>query len=117
MTDRELLELAAKAAGIEIHPHLGPGEWVGGMNDKKYFNSWDPLTDDGHALRLAVKLRITSGIYDDGNEAFASWWHKAPDEEPWDNDRQLSEPLGDNQYAATRRVIVRAATEIGRDMV
>ena len=60
LTDRELLELAAKAAGIE---------WYGMAGDDNdscaYFDigpdevvKWNPLRDDGDALRLAVKLRM-----------------------------------------------------------
>lgn len=41
MTDRELLDLAKKAAGID---------WLSRW--------WNPLTDDGDALRLAVNLRL-----------------------------------------------------------
>lgn len=65
-TDNELLELAAKAAGIEVWPGTGfqahmlftrpakadPDGKVTGVE-------WNPLADDGDALRLAVKLRIT----------------------------------------------------------
>ena len=44
-TDRELLEMAAKAVGL-------PWErWVEEGND-----SWNPLTDDGDALWLAVAI-------------------------------------------------------------
>jgi hypothetical protein len=55
MTDRELLELAAKAAGIEYdfcRPELG------GCQIRKPFVSgfWNPLTDDGDAFRLAAAM-------------------------------------------------------------
>lgn len=58
-TDRELLELAAKAASYkhlrycEIHMAMVPepeGE------DLLPFSMWNPLTDDGDALRLAHAL-------------------------------------------------------------
>ena len=58
-TDRELLEAAAKAAGMEIwteYPHHydeARGLWL------RTSRWWNPLTDDGDALRLAVKLRLT----------------------------------------------------------
>lgn len=63
MNDRELLELAAKAAGIEYryepnsHRFLieKPTLIAGGQ----YLAYWNPLTDDGDALRLAVKLEIS----------------------------------------------------------
>lgn len=61
MTDRELLEAAAKAAGIEtvvwnegVEPYSS-GE--GFILSSNYL--WNPLTDDGDVLRLAVSLRIT----------------------------------------------------------
>ena len=52
-TDRELLELAAKAAGYEYAKH-GGYIVVDGIP-----GNWNPLTDDGDALRLAVKLRLS----------------------------------------------------------
>ena len=67
MNDRELLELAAKAAGIKIDKSETNGGGRGNTgfdllgnavldwhNDK----TWNPLTDDGDALRLAVRLSI-----------------------------------------------------------
>lgn len=52
MTDRELLELAAKAAGYDV-TWLKDSQFIHGRDDW-----WDPLTDDGDALRLAVKLHM-----------------------------------------------------------
>jgi hypothetical protein len=48
-TDRELLELAAKAAGID-------GFWSEGYLSfiKRSGGSWSPLDDDGDALRLRL---------------------------------------------------------------
>jgi hypothetical protein len=58
---------------------------------------WNPLTDDGDALRLAVKLDLIVTI---GAAR--------------DCDGRLSLDNSDDPYAATRRAIVRAAAEIGR---
>lgn len=59
MTDRELLELAAKAAGlIVITDAKDRGLWMAGLEDE-----WNPLTDDGDALRMAVKLRMIIDPY------------------------------------------------------
>ena len=63
MTDRELLEMAAKAAGYEV-------EWV--RNSGCHYRceaeesreQWCPLDDDGDALRLAVKLKLDVCFYD-----------------------------------------------------
>ena len=93
MTDRELLELAAKAAGFVSYDHensLATDMWSKGYR-------WNPLTDDGDALRLAVKLKF--------NVVPEYTWSA-----PWDNGGTLADP-----YAATRRAIVRAAAEIGRN--
>ena len=107
MTDRELLELAAKAAGYKIYPvSLDDGlPIICFIVKNKYggYSRWSPLTDDGDALRLAVRLDITVGQYK--NFSFA--YHEGDEE---------SEEHGDDKQAATRRAIVRAAAEIGRNM-
>lgn len=96
MTDRELLELAAKAAAMK---DVWWDESGYGYPDPS--NHWNPLTDDGDALRLAVKLGIH--LTNSNTYAWASqYWVDA------------TESLGDDPYAATRRAIVRAAAEIGR---
>lgn len=60
MDDRELLELAAKGAGIEIvWGYFGFGkEWLTRTNTGD-LSPWRPLTDDGDAFRLAVTLRFS----------------------------------------------------------
>ena len=104
MTDRELLEAAAKAAGIEGPYTAGSnGEWVFHEPRRK---NWNPLTDDGDALRLAVKLLMNIDIFP--GRAFVHC-PKPGGAGDYDED----EKDGDT-YAATRRVIVRAAAEIGR---
>lgn len=82
-TDKELLELAAKAAGLI--------PWIE--------DGWNPLNDNGEALCLSVKLniRVEPDYVDKRVSANYSF-------EDWDSD----------QYAATRRAIVRAAAEIGK---
>ena len=111
MTDRELLELAAKAAGIG-HPsgdHTIAND--GRLWDYKELRWWNPLTDDGDALRLAVKLGLLVSIQHEellGNVEV----HIFPEGRP--RGKFIAEPLGTDPYAATRRAIVRAAAEIGR---
>ena len=94
MTDREMLELAAKAAGIDP-------KWDG------LYWQWNPLTDDGDALRLAVKLRLGINLtYED--VAIVGQEHTQA--------QFCLEQNGDDPYAATRRAIVRAAAELGKGM-
>ena len=106
MTDRELLELAAKAAGYQID---GPASkyMVQGytfdsllrLNEQGGHSVWNPLTDDGDALRLACRLHINVFIYHDETSTatlgvVAKNWGSVE--------------------ANTRRAIVRAAAEIGK---
>jgi hypothetical protein len=100
MDDRELLRLAAKAAGIEAvkDPSGVMRDCTGSNPLMNIFSApeWNPLTDDGDALRLAVKLKLLS-----------------PELDP----RIATAPLdSEYPYAATRRAIVRAAAEIGKAM-
>lgn len=105
MNDRELLEKAAKAAGIELEWWDAgcPGFYSSGDRMGLTFTNWNPLTDDGDALRLAVKLhiRITPGEM----QSSASWW-VAPD---FITEDFVTEMNGTDPYAATRRAITRAA--------
>ena len=62
-TDRELLELAAKAAGMEGMRYASPYMGMVKMIDPSRPNEtgsigpdWNPLTDDGDALRLLAAL-------------------------------------------------------------
>ncbi len=109
-TDKELLELAAKAAGflsknsdgvIYIHRKRNPkDDWI----------EWNPLQDDGDAQRLAVKLRIAVDYYERLHKTecvCAAWIYGA-------TGGAEHEELGGDPYAATRRAIVRAAAEIGK---
>ena len=104
MTDRELLEFAAKAAGLRLQwrDMFGGYERVfrAPLLDGKF---WNPLTDDGDALRL-VKVRNMTLI---GNLSRGGWSVGAimDDEFRWlafDED--------------CNRAIVRAAAEIGKGM-
>ena len=104
MTDRELLELAAKAAGIELYVDER-GYWLIEENGEHWY--WNPLTDDGDALRLAVKLGISFKVFLQLNQVWADH-HMLGN---W-----IEEKLGEDPCAATRRAIVRAAAEIGKNL-
>ncbi|MFM9932089.1 hypothetical protein ACOTF2_06975 [Achromobacter xylosoxidans] len=105
MNDRQLLELAAKAGGIEVWPGIGfqahmlftrpakadPDGKVTGVE-------WNPLDDDGAALRLAADLDLFGD---------PSYWH-------WLAIARLSNST--DKHANVRRAIVRAAAAIGKEM-
>ena len=125
MGDRELLELAAKSVGYKyIAHHLGRDSFVV-YKEECYSEvhercvtsektlSWNPLADDGDALRLAVKLGMTVCI--DYAKLKVSVWDGMS---KWGSVSLSSDGININKdpYAATRRAIVRAAAEIGRAM-
>lgn len=102
MTDRELLELAAKANG---HVFVDGESWDEDAG-------WNPLTDDGDALRLAVKLQMV--VDSDWNGGANAETHRISFDYP---EFGFQEGSGrPDPYAATRRAIVRAAAEIGRTL-
>ena len=95
-TDRELLQFAARAAG----------EWPSPEPFEHVLSRWNPLVDDGDAFRLSVKLNIAVRRSDEYDASYAV--------SPYDP-TLISETDAD-PYTATRRAIVRAAAEIGRNM-
>ena len=102
MIDRELLEMAAKAAGYEVESdHQGVFHIREGTGLQSW-TPWNSLTDDGDALRLAVKLRMQIDILDRSVYALAMGGTKV-----CELDRA-------ELAAATRRAITRAAAEIGK---
>ena len=104
MTDRELLELAAKAAGITVS---WSNQSVFRQPQTNEGVEWNPLTDDGDALRLAVKLRLSIDIneYDQMIHVFTDLL-----------DYGCSLDFTGDICADTRRAIVIAAAEIGKGM-
>jgi hypothetical protein len=111
MDDRTLLELAAKAAGIKIDKSETNGGGRGNTGFDVMGNAvldwhngtrWNPLTDDGDALRLAVKLDISVLRYETMTTARMLLGDFVCDE------RDDGDPC-----AATRRAIVRAAAYPG----
>lgn len=111
-TDRELLELAAKAAEIQIQWH----RWPSTARETAYvpngdfseqhdvcYSPWNPLTDDGDAFWLAVKLELPIAHHGK-RELFVQVLLRPG--------LCFYEPHGDDKNAATRRAIVRAAAAI-----
>ena len=106
-TDRELLELAAKAAGICLDWEWDgpPDQWQPWYYEGKTLRNWNPLTDDGDAFRLAVKLSMMTArrININGEFVIAEIPGRMFE----------AEPVAEDWYAATRRAVTRAAAEIG----
>ena len=100
MTDNELIEMAAKAAGLGApvahDKHAGLCfKWGEGF--------WNPLSDNGDAFELAVELQLN--VFHAASSAYAM---------PSDDDGEFEEKVryadaGSDWCAATRRAIVRAA--------
>jgi hypothetical protein len=114
MTDRELLELAAKAAGATWIDDSWPQDLPGLMLDfGNGTTQWNPLDDDGDALRLAIVCRLTVCTDDDATVSASEQWRG---DSPASVFITQSVCECDDKHAATRRAIVRAAAEIGRKM-
>ncbi|MGJ7529806.1 hypothetical protein [Variovorax sp. GB1P17] len=109
MDDRALLEAAAKAAGISgirsrlddpMHRDFLISDSARNPGQKS--GPWNPLTDDGDALRLAVKLKFKVTVCNAIVMVESHWPY--PD---------IGETFDDDGLVATRRAIVRAAAQTG----
>ena len=102
MDDRTMLELAAKAIGKYA---LSDGYIYAGFGSRE----WNPLTDDGDALRLAgalhINIEFVKGLKTNQFVEIAA----SPSGR---GDCLHIEPVGDDPNQATRRAITRAAAEI-----
>jgi hypothetical protein len=114
MTNRELLEAAAKAAGIEL---LGTswgmssdGEFLGfAVAGRK---TWNPLTDGGDALRLLTRLPYCE-FYVSEIGVSVSWRRSDGSGHGFKCDEYAAEHGGD-MNAAAQMAIVRAAVAMGK---
>ena len=127
MTDRELLEAAAKAYwGSEIDDTcsirwLDIDSCIGYTHGENQDHNgcdielcWNPLEYDAEAFRLAVKLRldIDNGSPSDGNRYVCAYrCGIAMVRDPVSEIEEIEDEC--QRLAATRRAIVRAAAEIG----
>lgn len=117
-SDRELLALAAKAAGLQLCGYSWIGENEGDDEcevlesafvklhpEQELASKWNPLTDDGDALRLAVKLELEVSLGQFGTIIYPR--HGKVEEIGED---------GCDEMALCRRAITRAAAAIGEPM-
>lgn len=104
MEDKELIELAARAAGITGTWHRSGFVAYSGWSG----SAFDPLNDDGDALRLAVKvgrsINLTLMVGCGGADC------------QFDRPLKFAFEDGDDPFIATRRAITRAAAQIGKEM-
>lgn len=103
MTDRELLELAAKAAGYSYNTQYfdeqvgiivwEPPIWYEGRD-------WNPLREDNDAARLLIAIRGKVAYSTTGVTIAVGrhGWHQ---------------PFGDDPMAAFRRAVVDTAAQVG----
>lgn len=118
MSDQQLLDLAAKAAmraGLKLEcPDELDGVYVSRCSGRNGY-TWNPLEDDGDALRLAVKLSI--GIRSHGPD---HWNQPNTSVALYDvgefGGGRVQVSHGSDQSASTRRAIVLAAFKIGESM-
>lgn len=116
-TDRALLEMAARGVG------MGRFIWSEGrraiipLTPEGYeLTKWNPLTNDGDALRLAVKLGICVEpypIYSMPKHSVICKQRRRSDKLREANPTECVEVYGSDEMAATRRCITRAAAAIG----
>ena len=117
MDDRTMLELAAKAAGVdwmpattekgsELEPVFGLWLRIHGEPSEHQRRRWNPLTDDGDALRLAIDLQLGISIPPviDGRVDVVTFYGPLIS--------VIEFPVSGDRRAATRRAITRAAAEI-----
>lgn len=119
-SDRELLEMAARAAGKLFDPTVKNPSGLEVVKDNAKCQSelelWNPLLDDGDAMRLAVKLSLTvefsSGVY--------NYCSVFTDEQVWGASIErnvLGYSENSDPYKAARYAITEAAAKIGKAML
>jgi len=116
MADKELLELAAKAMKDAGDPKFMNFEAIDdtcvclelGAKRGAITSYWKPLTDDGDAMRLSIGLRLKVAHYYYEGAYYCRVYFD--DLVPPTVEFHAKDP-----YAASRRAIVRAAAEIGKN--
>jgi hypothetical protein len=116
-SDRKLLDAAARAAKLDvcwftqrdvgylddIYEDIPPKEQR--MHFRGTQRTWNPLADDGDALRLAVALGINIDFGFAATAISATHYDWGEEEE----DVNIQESGREDRHAGTRRAIVRAA--------
>lgn len=113
MSDEELTELAAKAAGHQyrwndLYRHGEGRSEILVLPDAGVWFGWDPLADDGDALRLAsdLRLKVLPGKHKGDGCTVESQRQGIPG----------CTTFRDDKREQMRRAIVHVAAEIGKAM-
>ena len=115
MTDKELLEFAAKAAGLTNLTYCPSWKCMAEYDEHggfyKWESYWNPLVRDSEALQLGILLRLSikHGVTSTGvknglvscEQGFSAGFEEA---------------LGQDPFITIRRAIVQVAAEIGKAM-
>ncbi len=117
MPEREMLEMAARAAGWRV-TGLAPAYMCPRgtdlaliiENDQGGESIWNPIVDDGDAFRLAVALHMRVKYHEALGQTLV--WLSGSEREFQVN----VEDCGRDPLAATRLAITRAAASIGEKM-
>lgn len=105
MSDRELLELAAKAVGFELAPS-GFKPRVALEDDDPVYKTWNPLNDNADAFQLLVDLGLPiNPEFGKGGLSVSYNLSHVIYLENWEGDAE-----------SVRRSIVKAAAHIGSDL-
>lgn len=108
MNDRELMEMAAKAADYDVMRTVSGRIVID-------FKVWDPLYDDGDAFRLALSLSFDL-VFDCYQPKHGDLHRSAFRIRIWAKGWVKEDFDRDGKNAAVRLAIARAAAEIGRCM-
>jgi hypothetical protein len=108
MTDKELLELAAKAAinaGLPIiQTDAGSQIFKHKSSDSETYGLWNPLTDNYDVFGLAVALGCVVAIMGDFTAVY-----------DYKTEVRVDVPHNMDKHKATRLAITKYAAEIGRN--
>lgn len=110
MTDRERIELAAKAAGHRCFIYVDGVLYLGGGLPGEAHLAWSPRDDDGDCARLEAALRLSL--------VWTEYMVRA-ETMPWGRNvsgMAVIEDHGGDRQAARRMATLRCAAEIGRTM-
>ena len=112
-TDKELLELAAKAAGLTNLVYCPAWKCMAEYDEHggfyKWETYWNPLARDSDALQLGIlaRLSIKHGITSTGAKGGLISCEQG-------FSKEFEEVMGQDPFTAIRRAIVQVAAEIGK---